>query len=103
MAGRQLEKSKIEEKVVPVQQEERLDIHVEELPTEQEVSTDIQSEEQAMKQEESPEMQEEKPKKLYAIYPILFESHQYKVGEQLPTTNMEMVEAWIEAEAAMWK
>lgn len=101
MTGRKLEKPKSDQKIAPVQQEEN---------KEQEVKVEQVLEEQPTEQEEGPEMQteeqpeqEEKPKKLYAIYPILFESHQYKVGEQLPTTDMEMVEAWIEAEAAIWK
>ena len=60
-----------------------------------------QVKEEQPKQEE--ELVEEKTKKLFALYPILFESHQYKIGEQLPTHNMEMVEAWVESEAAVWK
>lgn len=102
MTGRKLEKPKSEQKIAPVQQEEN---------KEQEVKVEQVLEEQPMEQEEGQEIQaeelseekEEKPKKLYAIYPILFESHQYKIEEQLPTHNMEMVEAWIEAEAAIWK
>lgn len=126
MAGRKFEKPKTEQKVAPIQQKENKEEKVkEELSMEQKESPEIQAKEQSKEQEESPEIQEkeqskeqeestemqteeqpeqeEKPKKLYAIYPILFESHQYKVGEQLPTTDMEMVEAWIEAEAAIWK
>lgn len=101
MTGRKLEKPKTVQKIAPVQPEEikeqevNVDQVLEEQPTEQEEGTEMQTEEQ-------PE-QEEKPKKLYAIYPILFESHQYKIEEQLPTHNIEMVEAWIEAKAAIWK
>ncbi|SHM81733.1 hypothetical protein SAMN02746066_03403 [Anaerosporobacter mobilis DSM 15930] len=82
MPGRTINKSK-DEKIVKVEvQEEQV------------------QEEQS---QEEQELEEEKTKKLFALYPILFESHQYKIGEQLPTHNMEMVEAWIEAEAAIWK
>lgn len=40
--------------------------------------------------------------RLIAIYPILYESRQYKVGEQLPANNHEMTEAWINAGTAKW-
>ncbi len=39
---------------------------------------------------------------LVATYPILFESHQYKPGDKLPTHNLEMNEAWLEAGTAFW-
>ncbi len=44
----------------------------------------------------------EQPKSLTAIYPILYLSHQYKVGEELPANNPEMVEAWTAAGTAAW-
>lgn len=37
---------------------------------------------------------------LKAVYPILYHSHQYKVGDELPTNNPEMVSAWLEAGTA---
>ena len=46
--------------------------------------------------------EEEAPKKLVAIYPILYHSHQYKVGDTLPANNSVMVEAWLEAGTAKW-
>ena len=45
---------------------------------------------------------EEIPKILTAVYPILYLSHQYKVGDRLPANNPEMVAAWIEAGTAAW-
>lgn len=42
-------------------------------------------------------------KKLIAKVPILYKSHLYGVGEELPTNNPQMVEAWVEAETAVWK
>lgn len=42
-------------------------------------------------------------KVLVAVYPILFLSHQYKVGDVLPTNYQDMVEAWLEAGTAVWK
>lgn len=42
-------------------------------------------------------------KKLIAIYPILYRAHQYKVGDELPTQDAEMVKAWIEAQTAEWE
>lgn len=42
-------------------------------------------------------------KKLIAQTSILFESKMYAPGEELPTKNPEMVEAWLKAETAVWK
>lgn len=39
---------------------------------------------------------------LVATYPILYLSHQYKVGDTLPANNPDMVEAWIAAGTAVW-
>lgn len=54
--------------------------------------------------EEQEEVTEEveAPKKLVAMYPILYQSRQYKVGEILPANNHDMVEAWLEAGTAKW-
>lgn len=41
--------------------------------------------------------------RLMALYPILFESHQYKVGDSLPASNKGMVQAWLDAGTAKWK
>ncbi|MBY6931036.1 hypothetical protein [Clostridium botulinum] len=40
--------------------------------------------------------------KLVATYPILFESHQYKIGEELPASNHDMVKTWLDAGTAKW-
>ena len=42
-------------------------------------------------------------KELVAVYPILFLSHQYNVGEVLPVNYPDMVQAWLEAGTAVWK
>lgn len=42
-------------------------------------------------------------KKLVAKYPILHESHQYKIGDELPASNHEMVEVWIKNNVAVWQ
>ena len=42
-------------------------------------------------------------KVLVAVYPILFLSHQYNVGDVLPTNYQNMVDAWLEAGTAVWK
>ena len=40
---------------------------------------------------------------LVAKRPILYRSKMYKIGDQLPADNKEMVKAWLEAESAEWK
>lgn len=40
--------------------------------------------------------------KLIAIYPILYRSTQYKVGQSLPADDERMVQAWIGAGTAKW-
>lgn len=41
--------------------------------------------------------------KLIAIYPILYRSTQYKVGQSLPADDQEMIQAWIGAGTAEWR
>lgn len=41
--------------------------------------------------------------KLVAIYPILYRSHQYEVGDSLPADDQSMVQAWLDAKTAMWQ
>lgn len=45
----------------------------------------------------------EEKKELVAVLPVLFESGQYRAGDILPAHNQEMVEAWLENGAAVWK
>lgn len=40
---------------------------------------------------------------LYAKADILYCSHQYSMGEELPTDNQEMVDAWLRAGTAEWR
>lgn len=42
------------------------------------------------------------PQILTAVYPILYLSHQYRVGEELPANDPEMVKAWVAAGTAVW-
>ena len=52
---------------------------------------------------EEPESSSEAvPKVLTAVYPILYLSHQYKVGDPLPANNPDMTEAWLAAGTAAW-
>lgn len=41
--------------------------------------------------------------KLIAKRNILYDGKQYKVGEELPTYNSEMVKLWIEYDSAAWE
>lgn len=41
--------------------------------------------------------------KLTATYPILYHSKQYRVGEDLPTNDPNMVQAWLDAGTAVWQ
>lgn len=49
------------------------------------------------------EMEDSGSMMLVAVYPILFQSHQYKVGDTLPANYPDMVDAWLEAGTAVWK
>lgn len=40
--------------------------------------------------------------KLTAVYPILYHSHQYQVGDELPTNDPEMTALWLEAGTAAY-
>ena len=41
--------------------------------------------------------------RLIAVYPILYLAHQYKVGDELPTNDESMVNAWVSAGTAEWR
>jgi hypothetical protein len=41
-------------------------------------------------------------KKLIAKIPILYLTKQYKPGEEIPANDPDMVEAWLENNAASW-
>lgn len=41
--------------------------------------------------------------KLIATYPILYQSTQYEVGQELPASDQSMVQAWIDAGTAVWQ
>ena len=55
--------------------------------------------------DQEPEEQEpeDTPKVLMAVYPILYHSHQYKIGDTLPANDPEMVKAWLDAGTAAWQ
>lgn len=40
---------------------------------------------------------------LYAKADILYSSHQYSLGEELPTDNSQMIDAWLRADTAEWR
>lgn len=63
---------------------------------------DEPAEDTAEDTEDEPAEDTEK-KELVAVYPILFHSHQYEVGEILPTNYPDMVQAWLDAGTAVWK
>lgn len=41
--------------------------------------------------------------RLIALYPILYLSKQYSVGDELPANDSKMLEAWLEAGTAKWQ
>ena len=45
---------------------------------------------------------EDVPMLLAAVCPILYLSHQYKVGDALPANDPAMTQAWLEAGTAAW-
>lgn len=49
------------------------------------------------------EIEDSGSKELVAVYPILFLSHQYNVGDALPANYPDMVDAWLKAGTAVWK
>lgn len=54
-------------------------------------------------QEENNGTPELEPAKiLTAVHPILYLSHQYKIGDELPANDPKMVDAWITAGTAVW-
>ena len=44
----------------------------------------------------------EEPLVLRAVSHILYQSRQYTPGQELPTNNLDMVKAWIDAGTAAW-
>lgn len=40
--------------------------------------------------------------KLIALYPILYHSKTYRIGEELPPNDADMTAAWLEAGTAKW-
>lgn len=61
-----------------------------------------QGQENDSEREGEDQEQEGVPKILTALYPILYLSHQYKVGDALPTNDLNMAEAWLKAGTAAW-
>lgn len=41
--------------------------------------------------------------KLIAKRPVLYRTHLYDIGDELPVTDQSMVQAWLEAASAEWK
>lgn len=42
-------------------------------------------------------------KQLIALRPVLYLARQYGAGDELPTSDPDMVKAWISAKTAVWK
>ena len=61
-----------------------------------------ESDQESSDADDSGASEPEPPKILTAICPILYLSHQYKVGEELPANDPGMVEAWTAAGTAAW-
>ncbi len=58
----------------------------------------------AAEDEEKPAMlEEEMLKGLFAVFPILYEAHQYKPGDRLPANNPKMTGLWVENGTAEWR
>lgn len=53
--------------------------------------------------EENENIVKNSSKRLVALTPILYLTHQYKIGDELPTNNLQMVSLWLEAGTAKWK
>lgn len=71
----------------------------------QEQKAGVDGEKQELKEDADSEGQEpeEAPMFLIAVYPILYLSHQYKVGDILPANDFRMVAAWLSAGTAVWR
>lgn len=69
-----------------------------------EIENNAEGERQEKENDSGGEDQEpdETLKVLRALYPILYLSHQYKVGDALPTNDPGMMEAWLSAGTAAW-
>lgn len=68
----------------------------------QENDSESEGQEQENNTEDEDQEPEEVLKILTALYPILYLSHQYKVGDELPANDPGMVEAWLQAGTAAW-
>ena len=68
-----------------------------------ETGTEVDSEIGAETEDEADtDADQEQAKILTAKTYILYNSHQYKPGEQLPANNPDMMKAWLEAGTAAW-
>ena len=88
-----------EKKVIDDQIQEEITETTEVVEEQEEVTEEVEA---PTEEVEAPTEEVEVPKKLVAMYPILYLSRQYKVGEILPANNHDMVEAWLEAGTAKW-
>lgn len=64
--------------------------------------TDPDEEEVGDSGKEQESSSEDVPRVLTAVYPILYLSHQYNVGDLLPANDPDMTEAWLAAGTAAW-
>lgn len=99
MAGRM---TRQQEKTTPAVEEEKKDIPAEEsLEEEMEVAPVQPTEETPEEEPGIPEDEEEKKVCIAQTY-ILYNSTQYKPGDELPANDPEMLAAWLEAGTAKW-
>ena len=108
MAGRV---TRQQEKTAPAAEEEKKDIPVEDSPEEKPEIAPVQPTEEIpgetepeIPEEEEPEIPEDKEEKKVCIAQtyILYNSTQYKPGDELPANDPEMLAAWLEAGTAKW-
>ena len=100
MAGRV---ARQQEKITPAVEEEKKDIPAEESLEEEPEIAPVQPTEE-IPEEEEPEITEDEEEKKVCIAQtyILYNSKQYKPGDELPANDPEMLAAWLEAGTAKW-
>ena len=98
MAGRV---ARQQEKTTPAVEEEKKDIPAENSPEEEIAPVQPAEEIPEETEPEIPEDEEEKKVCIAQTY-ILYNSTQYKPGDELPANDPEMLAAWLEAGTAKW-
>lgn len=99
MAGRM---TRQQEKTTPAVEEEKKDIPAEESLEEEMEVAPVQPTEETPEEEQGITEDEEEKKVCIAQTYILYNSTQYKPGDELPANDPEMLAAWLEAGTAKW-